>query len=84
MGAVGGSGVLAVVSTTPAWPQLFGRVIAVVTDIGGPLSHSSIEAREYSIPAVMATGEAARRIRTGQLITVDAVWERLRFYEGNP
>jgi len=44
---------------------------AVVADIGGPLSHGSIVAREYGIPAVMATGEATRRIRTGQMITVD-------------
>jgi pyruvate,water dikinase len=44
---------------------------AVVTDIGGPLSHSSIVAREYGIPAVMATGSATRRIHTGQIITVD-------------
>ncbi len=44
---------------------------AVVTDIGEPLSHSSILAREYGIPAVMATGVATRRIHTGQLITVD-------------
>jgi pyruvate,water dikinase len=44
---------------------------AVVTDIGGPLSHSSIVAREYGIPAVMATGVATRRIQHGQTITVD-------------
>ena len=35
---------------------------AVVTDIGGPLSHSSIVAREYGIPAVLGTGVATRRI----------------------
>ena len=40
-------------------------------DIGGPLSHSSIVAREYGIPAVMAAGDATRRIHTGQVITVD-------------
>jgi pyruvate,water dikinase len=44
---------------------------AVVTDIGGPLSHGSIVAREYGIPAVMGTGVATRRIRSGQTITVD-------------
>ena len=44
---------------------------AVVTDIGGPLSHSSIVAREYGIPAVMATGSATRRIPGGQIVTVD-------------
>ncbi len=57
--------------TTPAWTPLFVRAAAIVTDIGGPLSHSSIVAREYGIPAVLATGVATRRIRDGQTITVD-------------
>jgi len=35
------------------------------------LSHSSIVAREYGIPAVMATGVATRLIHTGQMITVN-------------
>jgi pyruvate,water dikinase len=43
----------------------------VVTDIGGVLSHGSIVAREYGIPAVLGVGVATRRIRTGDLITVD-------------
>jgi pyruvate,water dikinase len=43
----------------------------VVTDIGGPLSHGSIVAREFGIPAVLGTGVATRRIQTGQRITVD-------------
>ena len=45
--------------------------LAVVTDIGGPLSHSSIVAREYGIPAVLGTAVATRRITSGQSITVD-------------
>ena len=57
--------------TTPAWTPLFAMAAAVVTDVGGPLSHGSIVAREYGIPAVMGTGEATRRIRSGQVITVD-------------
>jgi pyruvate,water dikinase len=44
---------------------------AVVTDIGGPLSHGSIVAREFGIPAVMGTGVATRRIQDGQTIKVD-------------
>ena len=57
--------------TTPAWTPLFVRASAVVTDIGGPLSHGSIVAREYGIPAVLGTGVATSRIQDGQLITVD-------------
>jgi len=58
-------------TTTPAWTPLFAMASAVVTDIGGPLSHGSIVAREYGIPAVMGTGVATRRIQNGQTITVD-------------
>ncbi len=57
--------------TTPAWTPLFTMASAVVTDIGGPLSHGSIVAREYGIPAVLGTGVATKLIRSGQTITVD-------------
>ncbi|PKO15205.1 MAG: pyruvate, phosphate dikinase [Chloroflexi bacterium HGW-Chloroflexi-10] len=63
--------VLVAVTTTPAWTPLFSLASAVVTDIGGPLSHSSIVAREYGIPAVMAARGATHHIRNGQTITVD-------------
>jgi phosphoenolpyruvate-protein kinase (PTS system EI component) len=43
----------------------------VVTDIGGPLSHGSIVAREYHIPAVLGTGTATERLHSGEPITVD-------------
>jgi pyruvate,water dikinase len=35
------------------------------------LSHSSIVAREYGIPAVMAARGATRYIQSGQMVTVD-------------
>ena len=57
--------------TTPAWTPLFVIASAVVTDIGGPLSHGSIVAREYGIPAVLGTGVATRSITNGQTITVN-------------
>ncbi|HKS52986.1 MAG TPA: PEP/pyruvate-binding domain-containing protein [Pseudonocardiaceae bacterium] len=57
--------------TTPAWTSLFAMASGVVTDVGGPLSHSSIVAREYGIPAVLGTGVATQRLSSGQLITVD-------------
>jgi phosphohistidine swiveling domain-containing protein len=63
--------VLVAGTTTPAWTPLFAMASAVVTDIGGPLSHGSIVAREYGIPAVLGTGVATRRIHSGQRVTVD-------------
>ena len=63
--------VLVAAITTPAWTPLFVRAAAIVTDVGGPLSHGSIVAREYGIPAVLGTGTATQSIRSGQIITVD-------------
>ena len=57
--------------TTPAWTPLFALAAGVVTDVGGPLSHSSIVAREYHIPAVLGTGVATERLSSGQRVTVD-------------
>jgi len=74
--------VLVAATTTPAWTPLFAMAAAVVTDIGGPLSHGSIVAREYGIPAVMGTGVATRRIRNGQPLTVDGNAGTVTLHEG--
>jgi pyruvate,water dikinase len=63
--------ILVAPATTPAWTPLFHRAAGVVTDVGGPLSHGSIVAREFRIPAVLGTGTATRRLRSGELVTVD-------------
>ena len=57
--------------TTPAWTPLFALAAGVVTDVGGPLSHGSIVAREYHIPAVLGTGAATERIHHEQTVAVD-------------
>ena len=58
-------------TTAPAFTPLFARAAAVVTDGGTLAAHASLIAREYGIPAVVGTGDATRRLRTGQLVTVD-------------
>ena len=67
--------------TTPAWTPLFAIAGGVVTDIGGPLSHSSIVAREYGIPAVLGTGVATRSIPDGARIQLDGDRGRVRLLE---
>ncbi|ACZ40230.1 PEP-utilizing enzyme [Sphaerobacter thermophilus] len=57
--------------TEPSWAPIFTKVRATVADIGGVMSHAAIVAREYHIPAVLGTGNATKRIRTGQRIRVD-------------
>jgi rifampicin phosphotransferase len=57
-------------TTTPAWTPLFARISGLITDLGGPLAHGSIVAREVGIPAVMGTGNATQKIRSGQVVTI--------------
>ncbi|MDQ3932918.1 MAG: PEP-utilizing enzyme, partial [Actinomycetota bacterium] len=57
--------------TNPAWTPLFQRAAGVVVDSGSAGSHAAIVAREYSIPAVMATGDGTSRLRDGQMVQVD-------------
>jgi pyruvate,water dikinase len=63
--------VLVAATTAPAYTPLFARAAAVVTDGGTLAAHASLIAREYGIPAVVGTGDATRRLRTGQRVLVD-------------
>jgi rifampicin phosphotransferase len=67
-----GDGEILVTSVTNiGWTPVFPRVAAVVTDIGAPLSHAAIVARELGIPAVVGCGNATVRLRTGDRVRVD-------------
>ena len=57
--------------TAPSWGPIFGKIKAAVSDIGGTMSHAAIVAREYGLPAVVGTGQATQRIKTGQRLRVD-------------
>ena len=63
--------ILVCTTTTPAWTPLFSQAVGLVTDVGGALAHGSIVAREYGIPAVMGTGVATDRIKSGMMLVVD-------------
>jgi pyruvate,water dikinase len=63
--------VLVCPATTPVWSVLFSNVGALVTNTGGILSHPAIIAREYRVPAVVATGNATSLLKDGQIVTVD-------------
>ena len=63
--------VLVTNTTNVGWTPLFPRASAIVTDIGGALSHAAIVAREIGIPAVVGCGDATMRLRTGDRIRVD-------------
>ncbi len=57
--------------TAPSWGPVFGKIAAAVSDIGGTMSHAAIVAREYGMPAVVGTGQATAKIKTGDRVRVD-------------
>ncbi len=63
--------ILVVTLTSPTWGPVFSKVGAVVTDIGGVMSHAGIVCREYGLPAVTGTGYATKGIKTGDILRVD-------------
>lgn len=63
--------ILVTTVTNVGWTPLFPRAAAVVTDVGAPLSHAAIVARELGIPAVVGCGNATMRLHTGDWIRVN-------------
>ncbi|HEY4691403.1 MAG TPA: PEP/pyruvate-binding domain-containing protein [Anaerolineae bacterium] len=63
--------ILLTVTTNVGWTPLFPRAAAIVTDVGAPLSHAAIVARELGIPAVVGCGDATLRLKTGDRVRVD-------------
>lgn len=57
--------------TDTGWTPFFGCAAAIVTNVGGAMSHAAIVAREFGIPAVVNTMTATRQLRDGQLVEVD-------------
>ncbi|PYG87214.1 pyruvate,water dikinase [Ruminiclostridium sufflavum DSM 19573] len=57
--------------TDPGWTPLFINAAGLVTEVGGKLTHGSVVAREYGIPAVTGVVDATSKIKTGQRIRVD-------------
>ena len=63
--------VLVTSQTNIGWTLFFPRAAAIVTDIGAPLSHAAIVARELGLPAVVNCGDATMRLKTGDRVLVD-------------
>lgn len=63
--------ILAAPATNIGWTVIFPRAAAIITDIGAPLSHAAIVAREFGIPAVVGCGNATTVLKTGDIVTVD-------------
>jgi rifampicin phosphotransferase len=57
--------------TDPAWTPLFLAAGGLITEVGGLMTHGSVVAREYGIPAVVGVDHATTRLHTGQRVRVD-------------
>ena len=67
--------------TDPGWTPIFPLAAAVVTEIGGVLSHGAIVAREFGIPAVVNVQKATQRIHSGDLLRVDGAQGQVTIIE---
>lgn len=63
--------ILVAATTNVGWTPLFPKAAAIITDIGAPLSHAAIVARELGIPAVVGCGIATTQLKTGDRVIVD-------------
>jgi phosphohistidine swiveling domain-containing protein len=63
--------ILIAAKTTPDYVEIFTKINGIVTDFGGATSHAAIISRELGIPAVVDTGDGTKKIKTGDIITVN-------------
>jgi pyruvate,water dikinase len=73
--------ILVVHTTDVGWTPLFLVAAGVVTELGGPLSHAAVVAREFGVPSVVNVSGATQAIRTGDVLRVDGdrgMVERIR------
>ncbi|HEY3288907.1 MAG TPA: PEP/pyruvate-binding domain-containing protein [Anaerolineae bacterium] len=68
--------------TDPAWTPLFMAAGGLITEVGGMMTHGSVVAREYGIPAVVAVDHATQRLHTGQRIRMDGTNGRITLLDG--
>lgn len=64
--------ILVTTTTDPNWTPVFPLIKGIITQQGGVLSHSSITAREFGIPAVVGAQGALEKIKTGQKVRIIA------------
>ncbi len=74
--------VLVAHSTDPSWTPLFLIASAVVLEVGGPLSHAAIVAREFGLPAVLNVRGSTQALAEGETVTVDGNEGRVERYDG--
>lgn len=64
-------------STDPGWTPLFLTASGLVMEVGGMITHGSVVAREYGVPAVVGVHNATSRLKTGERVRVDGTSGRV-------
>ncbi len=67
--------------TDPAWTPLFMAASGLITEVGGMMTHGSVVAREYGIPAVVGVHQATTRLKDGQRIRIDGTAGKIMILE---
>jgi nucleoside-diphosphate-sugar epimerase/phosphohistidine swiveling domain-containing protein len=67
--------------TDVGYTAAFCYAAAVVTELGGPMSHAAVVAREFDIPCVVDVADATRRLPQGALVEVDGDSGEIRLLE---
>jgi len=67
--------------TDPAWTPLFMAAGGLITEVGGMMTHGSVVAREYGIPAVVGVYQATQRLKDGQRIRLDGTLGKIVLLE---
>jgi pyruvate,water dikinase len=75
---LGDGEILVTTVTNIGWTPIFPRAAAVITDVGAPLSHAAIVARELGIPAVVGCGNATMLLHSGDRVRVVRAARRCR------
>ena len=70
--------------TNPAWVVLFTKIVGLVTDAGGTVSHPAVLSREFGIPAVVGTSVATEQIKNGDRIRINGTTGEVQILAAAP
>lgn len=68
--------------TDPDWEPIMKIASAIITEKGGRTSHAAIISRELGIPAIIGTVDATKKLKNGQVVTVDCTEEGGKVWKG--
>ncbi|TVS09555.1 MAG: hypothetical protein EA424_26885 [Planctomycetaceae bacterium] len=75
--------ILVATGTNPAWTPLFLKLGALIMETGGPISHGSVVAREYGVPAVAGVVNATSQLQEGQMVRVNGETGSVEILDGS-